>query len=302
MREGWRALACVLVAAGCGNVGTTRPDSRSIDVVPPRCSPTAAFGTLTPLTALNTSTNDENARLSPDELTLYFDSTRAGGPGGFDVYVSTRAATSDPFGAPELLAGVNTTRNERDVTVTGDGLTLYADTFNGTDYDLSMATRTDTQSAFSALSLVPSVNGASGVNDANPFVLPDGSAIYFGSDRGGNYDIYRAARNGSSFDAPVAVTGTNLAITSQEIVAALTPDELTMLFASDRPGGLGNLDIYVTTRASRSVGFDTPVALTALNSTDIDIPNWISADGCVLYFTRHSSITGYDLYVTTRGM
>ncbi len=64
-----------------------------------RCSPTAAFGAPVAVTALNTSSRDEVARLSPDELTVYFSRDRPGGRGNFDIWIAARASTSAPLGS-----------------------------------------------------------------------------------------------------------------------------------------------------------------------------------------------------------
>ena len=57
---------------------------------------------------INTAANEMNAALSPDELSLYFVSTRAGGFGGADIWVSRRTSLDGPWGEPQNLgANVN---------------------------------------------------------------------------------------------------------------------------------------------------------------------------------------------------
>jgi hypothetical protein len=80
-----------------------------------------------------------------------------------------------------------------------------------------------------------------------------------------------------------------------------TSDELTLFFSSDRPGGSGNHDIWMARRTSVANGFDAPVNQQTVNTTDIEFPSWVSADGCVLYLTRGPASTS-DLFVATRGM
>ena len=81
----------------------------------------------------------------------------------------------------------------------------------------------------------------------------------------------------------------------------MTPDELTLFFGSARTGGTGDIDIYEARRASVADGFGAPIELTGLNTTGPEGPNWISPDGCNLYFTRLEPSVGYQLYVTSRG-
>ena len=52
---------------------------------------------------LNTASLDGCPIQSPDGHSLYLASNRPGGKGGLDIWVSTRANTGDPWGAPENL-------------------------------------------------------------------------------------------------------------------------------------------------------------------------------------------------------
>ena len=52
---------------------------------------------------INSAANEMNAALSPDELSLYFVSTRSGGLGGADIWVSRRASLNAPWGEPVNL-------------------------------------------------------------------------------------------------------------------------------------------------------------------------------------------------------
>ena len=47
--------------------------------------------------------------------------------------------------------------------------------------------------------------------------------------------------------------------------------------------------------------FDAPQPITALMTPEEETPGWISADGCVLYFSRFVLETQTDLFVARRG-
>src|SRR2546429_9931751 len=49
---------------------------------------------------VNSAAGDMNPALSPDELSLYFVSTRAGGFGGADLWGARRASLDSPWGEP----------------------------------------------------------------------------------------------------------------------------------------------------------------------------------------------------------
>jgi hypothetical protein len=52
---------------------------------------------------VNSSSDDQGAFVSKDGLVLYFVSTRAGGFGGQDIYVTHRATVDDPWGSPQNM-------------------------------------------------------------------------------------------------------------------------------------------------------------------------------------------------------
>lgn len=57
---------------------------------------------------------------------------------------------------------------------------------------------------------------------------------------------------------------------SAEGTPFLAADELSLVFFSERSGGLGESDLFVATRASTVAGFATAVALDSLNSPQGD--------------------------------
>jgi len=62
-------------------------------------------------------------------------------------------------------------------------------------------------------------------------------------------------------------------------------DGLTLFFSSNRPGGQGGLDIYATTRKTRSASWETPVNLgTTINSKSSDHSVTVSKDGHWMIF------------------
>jgi hypothetical protein len=296
---------------GCGRVtGTAGPGldaaadaatSGAGDAGSARCDPTAAFGKPVALTTLNTSAHDEHPDLSDDELTIYFSSNRPGTLGGFDVYQATRATTSEPFGNAVPVPGINTTVDQRAPRMSADQLSMYAVMRSSisTGFHIGLATRASVTVAFNGLQMVANINNAD--NSADPHLLASGNIMYLTSDLAGNYGLYRSAKVNGAFSTPSPVPGVNLDTSVTENNPVVTADELTLFFGSDRPGGAGDLDIYQARRASVADGFGAPVPLTAANSTVSEVPNWISPDGCSLYFTRLDANLGYQLFMASRG-
>ena len=114
---------------------------------------------------------------------------------------------------------------------------------------------------------------ASSSRTDNPTLTGDLLEIYFTTDRvSGNGDVWFATRPTATapFGTPAPVTAVNG--DSFETSSAISADGLTLWFGSDRAGGVGANDIWVTQRVSRASDWSTPVNVVALNTPDDDIP------------------------------
>jgi Tol biopolymer transport system component len=83
----------------------------------------------------------------------------------------------------------------------------------------------------------------------------------------------------------------------------ITKDGLSLYFSSNRPGGYGDLDIYVSQRASIHDAWGTPQNLGPdINTSSSETTPTVSLDGHWLYFAsnRPGGIGGQDLYVSRR--
>jgi peptidoglycan-associated lipoprotein len=99
--------------------------------------------------------------------------------------------------------------------------------------------------------------------------------------------------------------------TFNERNATLSRDGLLLFFSSDRPGGFGGLDLYVSRRVDRNddQGWSTPVNLGPnVNSAAADVgPDYVEdeAGSTVLYFTSNrpapAGFGGADIYKSTLG-
>jgi Tol biopolymer transport system component len=152
------------------------------------------------------------------------------------------------------------------------------------------------------VNLGPTVN--SSYPESGPRLTTDGLTLFFASDRPGgqgNVDLWvskRAARDGD-FGEPVNL-GPLINSSLGDGVPALSADGLTLFFASDRPGGQGDLDLWMSTRASPSSPFGKPLNLGPLvNSPAVDTGPFVSADGLTLLFCskRPGGQGGYDIWM-----
>jgi hypothetical protein len=277
-------------AAGPDGAG---PDGAPDSVVPRVCTPLQRFGAPTPVTGLNEASHGViSARFSPDELTAYLGMFRATQP---DIFVATRGKLSDPFGAPTPLPFVNTTTTEEFATVTADGLTMYLDSTRPY-YSLFVSTRPATVAEFSPAIELDYLHVS---GEGAPYVLPDGSALYYHTYRANNFDVYRAQKRATASDfAPAQPVSINS--NGDESVPVVSPDELTIYFfhTGDTRGPDG---VWMATRGSVSEPFAAPVGLPELNDPYPPAsPTWISPDGCRLYLQQVDAFGGFWVYVAER--
>jgi WD40-like Beta Propeller Repeat len=85
-----------------------------------------SFELPTPVLELNTASNDQQPSVRRDGLEVIFTSDRPGGLGSFDLWVATRASTSDPWSSPQSLGSpVNSPAVDQRPALSWDGTELY---------------------------------------------------------------------------------------------------------------------------------------------------------------------------------
>ena len=135
-------------------LSTIRSGTAGVDMfLTSRPSPADTFGSLTKLTGLNSSANEQGSQFSADSKTFYFDSTRSGIR---DLYRAP--VTLGGFGTPEPIAELNTPDADEAVpVVSADELTIYFHSTRGSDSagDIWMARRASKQAPFTDITLVP---------------------------------------------------------------------------------------------------------------------------------------------------
>lgn len=106
----------------------------------------------------------------------------------------------------------------------------------------------------------------------------------------------------SDWSAP-ANLGSAINTSATEVQPTLSPDDLSLYFTSDRTGGLGGEDIWVSHRACGDCPWGTPVDLgSPVNTPGIDAGAGISIDGHLLFFfsDRPGGEGERDIYVSRR--
>lgn len=207
--------------------------------------------------AINTAGREQAPFLSPDGHRLYFFSDRPGGFGGTDLYVSRRRDKLDDFGwqPPENLgSGVNGTANdvvpvyfEDEATGT---VTLYfgSNRLGGSDI---YASTLQADGTFGPAALVEVLNST--VRDAPVTIRRDGLEMLIASDRAGTFGAFdlwvtTRATTAAPWSSPVNL-GPVVNSAADDSRGSLSFDGTTLYMESNRPGGLGGHDLWVTTRS-----------------------------------------------------
>lgn len=253
-----------------------------VDASVPACDTKKPFGTPVRLVELDAAGDRSTPRLSADELTIYF--TTHGDASLSDLSMAVRASKRAPFGNEKVLPQ-STQVNDNDPSVGADDLTLWFHSKRAASADIYLATRTSPDASFGDAAPISNVNQDT-TSENQPYFRSTANELWFISDRpaaDGGFDIYTAARTGAVFGAPSRIA--ELSSPANDWQPQPSEDGLTVVFASDRPGGKGGFDLWIARRASSSAKFSAPTPITELNSANDEQAGWLSADGCRIWFS-----------------
>jgi hypothetical protein len=90
---------------------------------------------------LGSPQGEAGAAFSKDGLTIYFGSERPGGKGAMDIWTAQRASMAAPFGAPTVVAELNSPTEDYPGYLSADGCRLYFDSDRSGGVDIFVATR-----------------------------------------------------------------------------------------------------------------------------------------------------------------
>ncbi|HTA84365.1 MAG TPA: hypothetical protein VK783_15580 [Bacteroidia bacterium] len=137
-------------------------------------------------------------------------------------------------------------------------------------------------------------------NDDCAFLGPDNKTLYLIRE-GRSGDIYKCFyTDDHGWSLPVSI-GDSINSMYSESSMCLSPDGRTMYFSSDRPGGIGKKDIYISTKQGDS-SWNSPVNMGSTINTVYDEDGvFMNPDGKTLYFSSkgHNTMGGYDIFMTT---
>ena len=259
---------------------------------------------------VNSEWDDYYPIISPDGRTLYFCSTRPGGYGGEDIWVSKfkngRWLRAENIGPP-----LNTESNEGVMSVSADGLTLflfggYAGTKGGGDIFVA---HFQEGRWTHPVPLSEEINSTSWDVDAT--ITSDGRALFFTSSRPHttgkitmddirqDSDIYVSVLTDEGWSQPINL-GPTINTDFDERSPCLHPDGKTFYFCSKGHVGLGDFDVFKSIKMEESwTEWSEPINLgQELNTPGEDVFYTIPASGKYAYFSSqgHATYGGFDIY------
>ena len=199
---------------------------------------------------------------------------------------------------------INSVASEYYPTMTIDGkqLVITRRTRGSSDEDFFVSVRKDGKWE-TAIPLEGKIN--TGYKEGGQQISPDGEWMVFtGKDYPegfGSFDIYIAYLTNNGWSERQNL-GAAINTEYWESAPCLSPDKKYLYFASDRPGGYGGSDIYVSTRMANGK-WSLPQNLgSTINTGGDESCPFIHADNETLYFNSngHEGFGGTDLFLSKK--
>jgi parallel beta-helix repeat protein len=263
---------------------------------------------------VNSAASEQSPTLSPDELSLYFGSTRAGGKGSTDLWVARREFRNSPWKAPVNLGDViNTSGSESGPDLSSDGRFLYfnSDRPGGAGIvDVYVSRREAPRNDFgwgAPVNLGPLVNTAAEDGGPESADRAGTARLYF--NRGSAPvldapdDLWSVALNEDGLPSGPATRLAELNTAAGETAPSVGGNQRVIVFHSARPGTLGGNDLWIATRRTIHDSWSAPENLGApIGSPSNDRLPFLSRDGRTLIFTsdRSGGVGSSDLWMSTR--
>ncbi|MCC7537488.1 MAG: PD40 domain-containing protein [Deltaproteobacteria bacterium] len=282
------ALLVPILLASCdkadlGPADTGTGDGGDVDAGSRRCDPQSELGPPLGVPGLSAASG---ATFTSDEREVFFSSPVAGS--GQKLFRAVRDDPRAAFGPanPLGLVGTDEGTNEYGPHVVDGGLTLvFHSDLDGADFDLYLASRTNTAVPFGDTSPIGDAN--TDAEEFDPWMAPDG--LYFSSNREGSEDfaLYRApVVPGGGLGTPRRIA--ELDSPGAEWAPVLSHDGRTIWFASNRSDGpvAGDMDVWTAERPDVDTPFSNARPVVAVSSSGLEFPSWVSENGCRLYLDR----------------
>jgi hypothetical protein len=292
------SAALLVVVAGCGRIGFDPIGGTQVDAAGDGTGPgidaavCAAFGpwsTPVVLANVNSATDDLGPAVTPDGLTLYFQSFRAGGLGNADLYRATRSSPTGAFGAATQVPTINSTAADRDLTLARGGTRLY---FNS-DRGGGVTDRIYYSDRIAAEAYTAPVEVPEFVNSYGPYISDDELEAVLTN----NAQLEHAKRGSLvvawNLDGPLG----DLNTAPTDGWPSIGANDREIVWESDRTG---TAQLFTASRPGRGFPFSAPAAIVELDTMGAQADPQLSADGLTIYFASNRIGAQNDIFVATR--
>jgi outer membrane protein OmpA-like peptidoglycan-associated protein len=136
-------------------------------------------------------------------------------------------------------------------------------------------------------------------NDAAASLSPDGKTLFLYYEEGAG-DIYVSTFDGSDWSSPKPLNKNINTSMFWETSASMSADGTKLYFASNRPDGVGELDLYVSTKDGKGDWGKAVNMGPVVNTPENEDAPFIHPDGVTLYFSSdgHPSLGNADIFVS----
>lgn len=283
---------------GGGGDGGTGGGTGGAGGQPPPLGP---FTDIQPVTVLNSAADDDDPSFTDDLLEVYFNSSRAPGTDG-DLYVSKRASSSAPWGAPAALTEFNTGSVETNAEISPDGLTFWFSRRVAGDLDIFRAVRTSRQAPWGTAALMAELDTTMG-NETFGGQTSDGLYALITSDGGGAtpvlWDAHRTSVNGPWTMLAQLPGFSTAGYTQAETWLAADGLEFWFRFNDNGTTTMSD-DIYRSVRANRSDAWGPPSPVPELNTSVGEGDPHLSPDRRYIMFSRAVTPTARSIFEARR--
>lgn len=112
--------------------------------------------------------------------------------------------------------------------------------------------------------------------------------VYFSSYRDGNLDLYMSRKTSNGYEKPVNL-GPVINTTYDEHDPLIAPDESFLVFPSDRPGGAGEADLYISHKINGQ--WQQPAAMgNGINTKRYEYCPYLTPDGKYFFFSSEYQV------------
>lgn len=240
-----------------------------------------------------------NSVFTQDGNEFYF--SRRGVPGKYSTIMVCRqinGSWSKP--APINFSGI---KDDIDLFITNDGKSMIfcsdegeiGESYPNHDFWISKRVGENWSSPMPF-----AVETSSEYEDYFPIITSKGN-LYFNSQRGGRStnDIYLSKYLNGTYNKPQKLSAP---INTQylEFDAYVTSDETMMIFSSDKPGGYGRSDIYISLKKDDGSWSEPANPGKSVNSEFSEYGSTISPDGKYLFFTSTRNGSADIFWISTK--